>query len=151
MSAEVGREIDSGGELGCDPNRSSAVAEYLDLIALDGDSLHTGQCTKTIDMAVGCECHAYGSAVPGGQRRGPVNGDDAPGINDRDPVAQCFCFLHVVGYQHDCCPSIADGLDQTPGRSTSRWVEARGELVEKQNFGVAKHGDCQEEPLTLPS
>ena len=82
---------------------------------------------------------------PGGR----VEGHDAAGVDQGDPVGEALGLLHEVGDEDDRHAAGPDVLDELPGVAPGLRVEARRELVEDRDLGVADEGEGDREPLLL--
>ena len=56
-----------------------------------------------------------------------------------------------MGGEQDCLAQVAQIVDDMPRLPTSRWVEARGRLVEEDEFRVADDPQSQLKPPLLPA
>ncbi len=72
-------------------------------------------------------------------------------IHDRDPVAQPFRFVHVVGGQQNGAAGELERFDQIPQLAPRLRIETRGGLVEKQEVRIAHQSARQRQALLLPA
>src|SRR6476469_6187034 len=95
---------------------------------------------------------APGDAVArrrGAELSGRALGDDPPGLDDRDPIAQRLRLVEVVRRQQDGLAQVLQRADRAPGVAPRRRVEAGRRLVEEDQLGVADQREGQVEPALL--
>lgn len=103
---------------------------------------------------MGLEVRSRISAPPpqgGDQVRHRVQGDEAPVVDDADPVAQRLRLLHVVGRHEHGGAAVADGADHVPHGQARLRVEGGGQLVEEEQLGIMDQGQGDEDALALPT
>jgi len=83
----------------------------------------------------------------GGRR---VEGDDLPGVDDRDPVAEPLGFVEVVGGEQDGdLGAIAEASYRLEQLVADARVEADRRLVEEQPLGLGDERAGNLEPAAL--
>src|SRR5882672_8703284 len=77
---------------------------------------------------------------------------DAPGMHDRDAVAEAQRFWHVVGDEHDRLAEAAlQGLELVLQAAARQGVEGAEGLVHEQERRIRAQGPRQPRPLALAS
>src|SRR5690606_25353059 len=91
--------------------------------------------------------HPRGVAPDERPRR--VQGDKPAVVDDGDPVAQRFSFVHVMGGEYDGASIFSNGPYDIPQVAASLGIEARRGLIKKYHFGVVdeRQGNGQALPL----
>src|SRR5262245_5192719 len=85
------------------------------------------------------------------QRGRPIEGDDAPPIDDGHSVTQLLGLIHEVGHEHDRHPLRTDIADDVPGGPASPRIEAGGQLIEEHKLRAPDEGERDQEPLLQPA
>ena len=84
--------------------------------------------------------------LPRHQRPRRVLGQDAPPIDDREPIAQPLRLLHVVRGKQHRGPALLELAQARPDEVADLGVEAGRWLVEDEQFGVVDQGPRDHEP-----
>ena len=74
---------------------------------------------------------------------------DVTVVHDRQPVAQDFGFLHVVGRQQDRPALALERQHEVPERPAGGRIEAGGRFIEEDEFRLVHEGQGDGEPLAL--
>jgi hypothetical protein len=78
--------------------------------------------------------------------------DDPPGVHDMNPVGSAGHHAHIVGDQQDRHAEAGlEVVEQRQNLRLNRDIEGRGGLIGDQQFGLAREGDGDHDPLALAS
>ena len=114
-----------------------------------GDSLDIGQ--RPGRRRTEGEAERGLASVGRDEGRDRIEGDEAPVVDDGDPVAQGLGLLHVVGGQDHRLTALADVTHDVPHGQARLRVEGGGQLVEEEQLGIMNQGQGDEDTLALPT
>ena len=78
-----------------------------------------------------------------------VDGDDAPRVDQRHPVAEVLSLLHVVGYQQGRDAPVTHRPDQVPGVAPGLRVQPGRQLVQHRDRRPPDQGERDRQSLLL--
>src|SRR5215213_1066663 len=87
--------------------------------------------------------------IPVDERFRAVDVDDPSMVDYRHAIAQALGFFHQVSCEEYRLPPFADAADELPDCAPRLRVEAGGQFIEKDDFGVIYQRERDEETLLL--
>ena len=78
-----------------------------------------------------------------------IFGNDLAVIHYRDPMAESFCFVHVVSSQDDRDATVIELPSQIPKIVLGLRIESGGGLVEEQDLRLVRQSAGDRESLVL--
>jgi len=141
----LGQAVNDGGD------EVVAAAADGDCMARGFDGFDIGEVAERceVDGAGGGENDCTFGAVAGDEGGGGVDVDDAAVLHDGYAIAEALGFFHEVGGEEYGFAAVADAADEAPDGVAGLGIEAGGELVEEDDFGVVDEGESDEEALLL--
>jgi hypothetical protein len=113
------------------------------------DAVHRGKPAEI--TSIRCETDRDLLGVMRDKRSWGIQRDDLAALENGHTVAQPFRLFHEVRDEDNASSGVAHRLNKFPRGVAGSRVEARGHLVEEDQFGIVDQSQGNGQPLSLAS